>query len=77
MFTSDMAPAWFQPAMEQLLQPIHDRFDAMDDRFDAMDGRLDAMEGRLGRLERRTSDIHRLAAMVSDTFHMSLRVLPK
>jgi len=59
-----MVPAWFWPAMQELLQPINDRLDAVEDRLDAMEGRLDTMEGRfdavegrLGRLEGHASRI--------------------
>jgi hypothetical protein len=65
----------FQTAMQQILQSINDRLDAIDGRLDAIDGRLNAVEDSLGRLERGTSNIDRLAAMVSHPFHMYFLVL--
>ena len=52
MITLDAAPAWFAPAMHQILQPINTRLDALDTRLNTLEGHV--------------IEVHRYTAVVSD-----------
>ncbi|KAJ7121086.1 hypothetical protein C8R44DRAFT_981926 [Mycena epipterygia] len=56
--TSDaVAPAWFGPAMQVALQPIHARLDAINASLGGIDARLDGIGARLDGIDARLDGI--------------------
>ena len=52
--TTDLAPAWFLPAMQETLHPINERLDALSDQVNALRDQFNILDERVLETQRLT-----------------------